>query len=121
MTFAAIAIARWSPPLAWLAPPAAPAGASPDQIVAISRDLAVVRQSVDKLAADVTKLQYLQVLTFLWRSVHAVKVELSGPATVQVHALWILCVHVVREYAVGVRVCPESSGRIAEFSEHEAD
>jgi hypothetical protein len=50
-----------------------------------------------------------------------VKVELSGPATVQVHALWILCVHVVREYAVGVRVCPESSGRIAEFSEHEAD
>jgi hypothetical protein len=49
-------IASWSPSrLAWLAPPAAPAG--PDQIVAISRDLAMVRQSVDKLAADITKLQ----------------------------------------------------------------
>ena len=45
-------IASWSPRLAWLA---APTG--PDQIVAISRDLAVVRQSVDKLAADITKLQ----------------------------------------------------------------
>jgi hypothetical protein len=50
-------IASWSPRLAWLAPPAAPTGASPGQIVAISRDLAVVRQSVDKLAADITKLQ----------------------------------------------------------------
>jgi hypothetical protein len=49
-------IASWSPSrLTWLAPPAAPTG--PDQIVAISRDLAVVRQSVDKLAADITKLQ----------------------------------------------------------------
>jgi len=52
------AIARWSPRLAWLVPPAAPA--PPDQIVAISRDLAVVRQSVDKLAADFTKLQASQ-------------------------------------------------------------
>src|SRR5215831_14361035 len=52
------AIARWSPRLAWLVPPAAPA--PPDQIVAISRDLAVVRQSVDKLAADFTKLQVPQ-------------------------------------------------------------
>ena len=51
-------IASWSPRLAWLAPPAAPTG--PDQIVAISRDLAVVRQSVDKLAADITKLQSSQ-------------------------------------------------------------
>jgi len=50
-------IAGWSPHLSWLAPPAAPAGASPDQLVAISRGLAVVRQSVDKLAADITKLQ----------------------------------------------------------------
>jgi hypothetical protein len=49
------AVASWSPRLAWLAPPAAPTG--PDQIVAISRDLAVVRQSIDKLAADLTKLQ----------------------------------------------------------------
>jgi hypothetical protein len=48
-------IATWSPRFAWLAPPAAPTGA--DQIVAISRDLAVVRQGVDKLAADITKLQ----------------------------------------------------------------
>jgi hypothetical protein len=50
-------IASWSPHLSWLAPPAAPTGASPDQLVAISRGLAVVRQSVDKLAADITKLQ----------------------------------------------------------------
>ena len=46
------AMARWSPHLAWLAPPE-----GPEQIVAISRDLAVVRQSVDKLASDITKLQ----------------------------------------------------------------
>jgi hypothetical protein len=50
-------IASWSPHFSWLAPPAAPAGASPDQLAAISRGLAAVRQSVDKLAADVTKLQ----------------------------------------------------------------
>jgi hypothetical protein len=63
--------ARWTPGLGWLAPPAAPAassahgsyeagpaaGASPDQLAAISRSLAAVRQSVDKLTADVTKLQ----------------------------------------------------------------
>lgn len=54
------AIASRFPRLAWLAPPAAPAGGSPDQIVAISRDLAVVRQSVDDLAANVSKLQTLQ-------------------------------------------------------------
>jgi hypothetical protein len=54
------AIANWSPRLAWLAPPAASAGGSPDQIVAITRDLAVVRQSVDELAANVSKLQMLQ-------------------------------------------------------------
>jgi hypothetical protein len=48
-------VASWSPRFAWLAPPAAPTG--PEHIVAISRDLAVVRQSVDKLAADITKLQ----------------------------------------------------------------
>src|SRR5215813_7855519 len=50
-------VASWSPYLASWVPPAAPAGDSPEQIVAISRDLAVVRQSVDKLAADITKLQ----------------------------------------------------------------
>jgi hypothetical protein len=47
----------------WLAPRPAPApsvpftDASPDQLAAISRSLAGVRQSVDKLAADITKLQ----------------------------------------------------------------
>src|SRR3984893_11268861 len=53
-------IASWSPRLGWLAPPAALADASPDQLASISRGLAVVRQSVDKLAADVTKLQATQ-------------------------------------------------------------
>jgi hypothetical protein len=51
------AIASRSPRLAWLVPPAEPASASPGQIIAISRDLVVVRQSVDELAA---KLQTLQ-------------------------------------------------------------
>ncbi len=59
-------IANLSPQLAWLAPQAAPvadaapaasAGASPDQLAAISRGLAAVRQSVDRLAADITRLQ----------------------------------------------------------------
>jgi hypothetical protein len=64
-------VAHWPLGLGWLAPPAAPgapsapgshepgpvAGASPDQLAAISRSLAAVRQSVDRLAADVTKLQ----------------------------------------------------------------
>jgi hypothetical protein len=57
------AIANLSPRLGWLAPPTAQAAQAPaanislDQLVAISRGLAVVRQSVDKLAADVTRLQ----------------------------------------------------------------
>ena len=59
-------IANLSPQLAWLAPQAAPvadaapaasASASPDQLAVISRSLAAVRQSVDKLAADITKIQ----------------------------------------------------------------
>jgi len=56
-------IAKSSPHLAWLAPQqttsAASAGASPDlnQLKAMTRDLAAVRQSVDKLAAEITKLQ----------------------------------------------------------------
>ena len=61
-------IASSSPRLGWLAPQAAPvvqtdpaasAGPSPDlnQLKAISRDLAVVRQSVDKLAAEVSKVR----------------------------------------------------------------
>jgi hypothetical protein len=64
-------IASLSPQLGWLAPPpalvvqtAAPAGssagASPDQIAAISRGLAAVRQSVDRLAADIAKLQAIK-------------------------------------------------------------
>jgi hypothetical protein len=64
-------VARLTPGLGWLAPPGAPAapsasgsrepgpaaGASPDQLAALSRSLAAVRQSVDRLAADVAKLQ----------------------------------------------------------------
>jgi hypothetical protein len=57
-------VAGLSPELGWLAPrtasaaPPAPfASASPDQLAAISHSLAGVRQSVDKLAADLTKLQ----------------------------------------------------------------
>jgi hypothetical protein len=59
-------IANLAPQFAWLAPQTAPGaraasaasdGVSADQLVAISRGLAVVRQSVDKLAADITKLQ----------------------------------------------------------------
>jgi hypothetical protein len=54
----------WFAPLA-TAPPSIPApnppgpatGASPEQLAAISRSLAVVRQSVDKLAADVATLR----------------------------------------------------------------
>jgi hypothetical protein len=53
-------IAGWSPHLGWLAPPPAPASPSPEQLVAMSRGLAVIRQNVDKLAADVTKLQAIQ-------------------------------------------------------------
>jgi hypothetical protein len=65
-------IANLSPQLAWLAPQAAPvadaapaasASASPDQLTAISRSLAAVRQSVDKLAVDLTKLQATKVDT----------------------------------------------------------
>jgi hypothetical protein len=61
-------VAHLTPGLGWLAPPAAPAasgshqpgptaGASPDQLAALSRSLAAVRQSVDRLAADVAKMQ----------------------------------------------------------------
>jgi hypothetical protein len=53
-------IASWAPHLGWLAPPPAPAGTSPEQLVAMSRGLAVMRQDVDKLAADIIKLQAIQ-------------------------------------------------------------
>jgi hypothetical protein len=72
-------IAGWSPRLAWLATPAAPTG--PDQIVAISRDLAVVRQSVDKLAADIVKLQAPQQGTTSPPSAVAAPARKPGPQT----------------------------------------
>src|SRR6266436_6747723 len=53
-------IASWSPHLAWLASPPAPASTSPEQLVAMSRGLAAMRQNVDKLAADIIKLQAIQ-------------------------------------------------------------
>lgn len=54
------ALASLSPRLAWLAPPAEPAGAFSDHIAAISRDLAAARQSVDKVAAALSKLETLR-------------------------------------------------------------
>jgi hypothetical protein len=48
-------IAGWSPRLAWLAP--APAGPSREQIRATSQALTSVRQSVDKLATEIGKLE----------------------------------------------------------------
>ena len=55
-------IAGFAPQLEWLAPAAPAAEAtsasvSPDQLVAISHGLAAVRQSVDRLAADIARLQ----------------------------------------------------------------
>ena len=50
------AVAGWSPRLAWIAP-AASAGSSRDRIRATSQALAAVRQSVDKLATEVDRLQ----------------------------------------------------------------
>jgi hypothetical protein len=60
-------VAHLAPGLGWLAPPVAPAPGSnaagpaavapPDQLAAVSRSLTAVRQSVDKLTADVSKLQ----------------------------------------------------------------
>jgi hypothetical protein len=50
------AIASWSPHLAWVAPAAAPAGPSPDQLKATSLALAAARQSIDKLTTEISKL-----------------------------------------------------------------
>jgi hypothetical protein len=49
-------IAGWSPHLGWFAPVAVPASASPDRLKATSLALAAVRQSVDKLATEISKL-----------------------------------------------------------------
>lgn len=51
------AIAGLSPHLGWLAPADAPASASPERLKATSLALAAVRQSVDKLATEISKLQ----------------------------------------------------------------
>lgn len=51
------AVAGWSPHLAWLAPAAAPGATSPDRIRAVSLALATTRQSLDKLAAEINKVQ----------------------------------------------------------------
>jgi hypothetical protein len=51
------AIASWSPHLAWVAPASAPASSSVDRLKATSLALTAVRQSVDKLSAEISKLQ----------------------------------------------------------------
>jgi hypothetical protein len=51
------AVAGWSPRLAWIAPAAAPAENSRERLKATSLALAAVRQSVDKLATEVDRLQ----------------------------------------------------------------
>jgi len=53
-------VAGWSPHLAWVAPaavPAVPASNSADRLKATSLALTAVRQSVDKLSAEISKLQ----------------------------------------------------------------
>jgi hypothetical protein len=51
------AVASWSPRLAWVAPAAAPGSTSGDRLKATSVALTAVRQSVDKLSAEIGKLQ----------------------------------------------------------------
>jgi hypothetical protein len=51
------AVAGWSPRLAWLAPAAAPGGTSPERLKATTLALAAVRQSVDRLSTEITKLE----------------------------------------------------------------
>jgi hypothetical protein len=50
------AVASWSPRLEWLAP-AAPAATSSERIKATTLALATARQSLDKLATEISKLQ----------------------------------------------------------------
>jgi hypothetical protein len=50
------AVAGWSPRLSWLAPAAAPGGTSPERIKAMSLAVATARQSLDKLATEISKL-----------------------------------------------------------------
>ena len=51
------AIAGWSPRLAWVAPAAGPAGPSPERLRATSQALAAARQSIDRLTAEINRLQ----------------------------------------------------------------
>ena len=51
------AIAGWSPRLAWVAPAATSSGSSAERLRATSLALTAVRQSVDKLSAEISKLQ----------------------------------------------------------------
>ena len=51
------AIAGSSPHLAWLTPAAAPAGTSAERYKAVSLALATARQSLDKVAAEIGKVQ----------------------------------------------------------------
>jgi hypothetical protein len=50
------AIAGWSPHFGWLAPAAASGGASPERLKATTLALAAARQSLDKLANEISKL-----------------------------------------------------------------
>jgi hypothetical protein len=54
------AIAGWSPRLAWLAPAAGPAGPSAERLRATSQALAAARQSIDRLTAEINRLQSQQ-------------------------------------------------------------
>jgi hypothetical protein len=51
------AIAGWSPHLAWVAPAPASSSGSAERLKATSLALASVRQSVDKLASEISKLE----------------------------------------------------------------
>src|SRR5713101_7273271 len=51
------AIASWSPHFGWLAPAATAGGASPERLKATTLALAAARQSLDKLANEISKLE----------------------------------------------------------------
>jgi hypothetical protein len=54
------AVAGWSPRLAWVAPAAGPAGPSAERLRATSQALAAARQSIDRLTAEINRLQSQQ-------------------------------------------------------------
>jgi len=54
---ARLTIAGWSPRLSRLAPAAVPTGTSPERLKAMSLALATARQSLDKLATEISKVQ----------------------------------------------------------------